>query len=93
MWSPAFRRLQERLRMEIFELMREGITSERRNLFAFEELKLVEGCTLDLKAEIELFGVSKRYGEIEDRHSAISMIEETTVHQLQENLGQLQVLR
>lgn len=92
LWSPAFRRLQERLRMEILELMRDGITSKRRNLFAFEELKLVEGCTLDLKAEIELLAERMRYGENEDGHSAVSMIEET-VHQLQENLGHLQVLR
>ncbi|KAG0599960.1 hypothetical protein M758_12G191100 [Ceratodon purpureus] len=55
LWSPSFRRLQERLRKELFEILRDERSAPRRQFrqFTFEELKLVEECTADLRAEVE----------------------------------------
>jgi hypothetical protein len=53
LWSPSFRRLQERLRKELFEILRDERSASRRQLrhFTFEELKLVEERTADLRQQ------------------------------------------
>lgn len=56
LWSPSFRRLQEPLRKELFESVRdERCATRHQNVrqFTFEELKLVEECTADLRVEIQ----------------------------------------
>lgn len=65
LWSPSFRRLQERLRKVLFEILREERSGTRRNnrQIAFEELKLAELCVTDLRLEIEELAARERDGE------------------------------
>lgn len=61
LWSPSFRRLQERLRKELSEAFRDERSVRRQ--FAFEELKLVEDCVRELGVEMERLAAREKLGE------------------------------
>ena len=88
-WSLSFRRLQERLRKEMFELIRdERATRKLRSYpFSFEELKLVEESTSNLRVEIEVLLARAELGE-----APPLQLLESTVQQMGKLLGHIQVL-
>ncbi|XP_024382179.1 uncharacterized protein [Physcomitrium patens] len=61
LWSPSFRRLQERLKRELFEVLSDDRCVRRQ--FAFEEVKLVQDCTMGIVAEIKEPTSRKQTGE------------------------------
>lgn len=88
LWSPSFRRLQERLRKVLFEILREERSGTRRNnrQIAFEELKLAELCVTDLRLEIEELAARERDGE-----EPSTQVLESLAQQLMQLLDKLQV--
>lgn len=52
LWSPSFRRLQERLRKELFNILRTD-TDHNQRCFVFEELKLVQDRIVVVKAQVK----------------------------------------
>jgi hypothetical protein len=92
LWSPSFRRLQQKLNEKIAEIGREQDEQHNNYIFSFQEPKLVETCASELKQEIaRLVEVrSSCASEFEDQELPIRCIQDT-VQQLRERLSKLRV--
>lgn len=90
LWSPSFRRLQQKLNEKIAEIGREQDEQHKNYIFSFQEPKLVETCASELKQEIaRLVEVrSSCTSEFEDQELPIRCIQDT-VQQLRERLSKL----
>ncbi|CAM6050888.1 unnamed protein product [Sphagnum compactum] len=90
LWSPSFRRLQQKLNEKIAEIGREQDEQHKNYIFSFQEPKLVEACASELKQEIaRLVEVrSSCTSEFEVQELPIRSIQDT-VQQLRERLSKL----
>lgn len=101
LWSPSFRRLQQKLNDEIGEMGRELHTDDEQQqpikksyMFAFQELKLVETCASELKdqiarlVEIRSCSIASKF---EDEELPVFRGIQETVQRLRKHLSELQV--